>query len=121
MKRAFARGVTLIELMVALALGFILVMLAIPSYNTWTADAEVSGAASALADALRAASAEAIKQNTSVEFILSPPGWTARYAGHGPSHSSGSVSGGRVPGERWSPPLAARRPSPSMRWAASSS
>lgn len=83
MTRAFARGVTLIELMVALALGFILVMLAIPSYNTWTADAEVSGAASALADAMRAANSEAIKQNTNVEFILSPPGWTARYVGTG--------------------------------------
>ena len=30
-----------------------------------------------------AANAEAIKQNTNVEFILSPPGWTGRYVGTG--------------------------------------
>jgi prepilin-type N-terminal cleavage/methylation domain-containing protein len=79
MKLRTSRGVTLIELMVALALGFILIMFAIPSYNTWTADAETASAASALADAMRSANAEAIKQNTAVELTLTSPGWTARY------------------------------------------
>jgi len=78
------RGDTLIELLVAIALGFILIMLAVPAYNTWTADAEVSSAASAIADGLRKANAEAIKQNTAVEFVLTPAvGWVARTAATG--------------------------------------
>lgn len=79
MTRPAARGVTLIELLVAITLGFILIMLAVPAYNTWTADAEVSSAASSVADGLRAASAEAIKQNRTIEFVLTPgTGWVAR-------------------------------------------
>ena len=79
MMRREHRGVTLIELLIAVALGFILIMLAVPAYNTWTADAEVSSAASAIADGLRQASAEALKQNTAVEFVLTPAvGWVAR-------------------------------------------
>jgi len=42
MSRTRLRGVTLIELLISVALGFILIMLAVPAYNTWTADAEVS-------------------------------------------------------------------------------
>ena len=79
-----ARGVTLIELLVAMALGLILILLAIPSYNAWTADAEVSSAASSIADGLRQASAEAIKRNTAVEFQIAPGvGWVARIAATG--------------------------------------
>jgi len=79
MSRRRDHGVTLIELLVSVALGFILIMFAIPAYNTWTADAEVSSAASSIADGLRRANAEAIKQNTQVEFILAPAvGWSAR-------------------------------------------
>jgi type IV fimbrial biogenesis protein FimT len=76
--------VTLIELLIAVALGFILILLGVPAYNTWTADAEVSSAASAIADGLRTASAEALKQNTAVEFVLTPAvGWVARIAATG--------------------------------------
>lgn len=79
MTRRTARGVTLIELLVAIGLGMILIMLAVPAYNTWTADAEVSSAASSIADGLRFANAEAIKQNRAVEFSLTPgTGWTVR-------------------------------------------
>ena len=84
MSRRGARGVTLIELLVAVALGFILIMFAIPSYNAWTADAELSSAASSIADGLRQASAEAIKRNTAIEFLLTPGvGWVARNAATG--------------------------------------
>lgn len=80
-----SRGVTLMELLVAITLGFILIMLAVPAYNTWTTDAEVSSAASSIADGLRSANAEAIKQNTAVEFVLTPAtGWVARVAPAGP-------------------------------------
>ena len=81
MSRTRLRGVTLIELLISVALGFILIMLAVPAYNTWTADAEVSSAASSIADGLRRAGAEAIKRNTGVEFVVAPAvGWQARLA-----------------------------------------
>ncbi len=84
MTKSAARGVTLIELLVAMTLGFILIMLAVPAYNTWTADAEVANAASSVADGLRSASAEAIKQNTAVEFQLTPAaGWASRVVATG--------------------------------------
>lgn len=84
MTRSANRGVTLIELLVAVTLGFILIMLAVPAYNTWTTDAEVSSAASSIADGLRVANAEAIKQNTPVEFVLAPAsGWIARVVATG--------------------------------------
>ena len=84
MIRSAARGVTLIELLVAMTLGFILIMLAVPAYNTWTSDAEVLNAASSVADGLRAASGEAIKQNTAVEFQVTPgAGWVSRVAATG--------------------------------------
>jgi type IV fimbrial biogenesis protein FimT len=88
------RGVTLIELLVAVVLGFILVMLAVPAYNTWTADAEVSSAASSIADGLRAASAEAIKQNTTVEFVLVSGGWQTRLASSGATIAKGYFAEG---------------------------
>jgi type IV fimbrial biogenesis protein FimT len=88
------RGVTLIELLISVALGFILIMLAIPAYNSWTADAEVSSAASMLADGMRAARVEAIKQNTSVEFVVSPSGWDARFASSGTSITGGTFQEG---------------------------
>jgi type IV fimbrial biogenesis protein FimT len=94
MTRRDLRGVTLIELLVAVALGFILIMLAVPAYNTWTSDAEVSSAASSIADGLRAASAEAIKQNTSVEFLLVAGGWTIRLAGSGATIANGHFAEG---------------------------
>lgn len=88
------RGVTLIELLVAVALGFILVMLAVPAYNTWTADAEVSSAASSIADGLRSAAAEAIKQNTSVEFLIVSGGWETRLASSGATIKKGYFAEG---------------------------
>lgn len=95
MTRSHARGVTLIELLVAIALGFILIMLAVPSYNTWTADAEVSNAASSVADGLRAASGEAIKQNTAIEFQLTPgSGWVTRVASTGTTIRSAKFAEG---------------------------
>jgi type IV fimbrial biogenesis protein FimT len=84
--RQFAqRGVTLIELLVAISIGLILIMFAVPAYNTWTSDAEEQNAAASIADGLRFATAEAIKQNRNVEFEIDPAagsgGWVVRVAG----------------------------------------
>jgi type IV fimbrial biogenesis protein FimT len=70
-------GVTLIELLIALALGMILILLAVPAYNTWVSETEEQTAAASLADGLRFATAEAIKRNQNVEFAVTAAGWTA--------------------------------------------
>jgi type IV fimbrial biogenesis protein FimT len=88
------RGFTLIELLVAMALGVILLLLALPAYNTWTSDAEVSSAASSIADGLRTAASEAIKRNTNVEFLLVSGGWTARLADSGDTLAAGHFAEG---------------------------
>jgi type IV fimbrial biogenesis protein FimT len=88
------RGFTLIELLVAMALGVILLLLALPAYVSWTSDAEVSSAASSIADGLRTAASEAIKRNTNVEFLLVSGGWTTRLADSGDTITSGHFAEG---------------------------
>jgi type IV fimbrial biogenesis protein FimT len=70
-----ARGVTLIELLIALALGMMLIVLAVPAYNTWVSETEEQTAAGSIADGLRYATAEAIKRNQNVEFAVDANGW----------------------------------------------
>jgi type IV fimbrial biogenesis protein FimT len=75
-------GFSLIELMIGLAIAALLMVLALPSYSVWVADAQVSNAAESIAGGLRLAQGEALKRNSSVEFVLDPTtgtgGWIAR-------------------------------------------
>jgi type IV fimbrial biogenesis protein FimT len=81
------RGFTLIELLIAIAIAAILLVLAVPGYISFIADAEVGSAASTLADGLRFAQAEAIKRNANIEFVLDPTTgtgkWTVQLVGGG--------------------------------------
>src|SRR4030095_14333779 len=81
MKTAREFGFSLIELMIGLAIAGLLVMLALPGYSTWIADAQIRNAAESIASGVRFAQAEAIRQNTTVEFLLTPTpgtgGWVA--------------------------------------------
>jgi len=74
-------GFTLIELMIGLAIAAILLVLAMPGYSTWIADSQIRNAAESIASGLRYAQAEAIRQNSTVQFTLDPTsgtgGWTA--------------------------------------------
>ena len=45
-----AAGFSLIELMIGLAIAALLVVLAMPSYSTWVADAQIRNAAESIAD-----------------------------------------------------------------------
>lgn len=72
MSRRKPRGFTLIELLISMAIAVILLILAVPGYISFIADAEVHNAASTLADGLRFAQAEAIKRNTNIEFVIDP-------------------------------------------------
>ena len=72
-----ARGFTLIELLISMAIAIFLLVMAVPLYMRWIADAQTANAASTLADGLRLAQGEAIKRNRIVEFTFtSGSSWT---------------------------------------------
>lgn len=83
--RTNSAGFTLIELLISLAIGAILVLLAMPGYVQWIADAQVRNGAESVASGLRDAMTRAIRENTRVEFNINPTsktgGWSVRYPG----------------------------------------
>ena len=74
MRQTSCRGLTLIELMVAIAVLAILAMIAAPSFNNQLASSRVESAASELKAALDFARSEAIKQSLSVSACPSTNG-----------------------------------------------
>lgn len=72
-------GVTLIELMIALAVAAIVLSVGAPAAGQWLRDVEVRSSASALLGALQSARAEAIVRNAPVRLQLTDglgrPGW----------------------------------------------
>ena len=74
---ATARGFTLIELMVALAIGSLLVVLGLPSFNTFLRNSEIRSTTESLVNGLRVARTEAVRRNQLVTFTLvsGGPGW----------------------------------------------
>jgi type IV fimbrial biogenesis protein FimT len=79
------RGFTLIELMVSLAIAALLLLLAAPSYSRWMADNQILAGGESVAGGLRVAAYEAVKANTSMEFVLDPTtktgGWVVQPPG----------------------------------------
>jgi type IV fimbrial biogenesis protein FimT len=63
-------GFSLIELMVTLTLIAILLVLTIPAYGTWTADAHVRATAESLTNALRLTQATAVAKGRTSMFAL---------------------------------------------------
>ena len=76
--RRAARGFTLIELMVVVALAAIVASIAAPSFREMTVATRTRSAASALHESLWLARSEAIKRNKPVTFTLTTlqDGWT---------------------------------------------
>jgi type IV fimbrial biogenesis protein FimT len=75
-------GFTLIELMISLVIVSLLLMLAGPQYSKWIADTQIINGAESVANGLRTAMAEAVKQNASVEFVITPAtGWVVQSPG----------------------------------------
>ena len=66
-----ARGLTLMELMVTVAIMAILMVVAVPSFNAFLARGRLSGAAEGLAQDLQLAKSEAIRGNTAVRVTFS--------------------------------------------------
>jgi type IV fimbrial biogenesis protein FimT len=82
MAQSSTAGFTLVELMIGLAVAAILVVLAIPAYQVWIADAQIRNGAESVADGLRFAQSQAIARNATIEFTINPTtgtgGWTAQ-------------------------------------------
>jgi len=64
------RGVTLIELMVALAILGISLLMVIPAFSSWLRNAQVRSQAESLQSGLQMARAEAVRRNTAVRLQL---------------------------------------------------
>jgi type IV fimbrial biogenesis protein FimT len=63
-------GVSLLELMIAIALGSILLMLGIPSFKSWIQNTQVRTAAESILNGMQVARTEAVRRNTNVRFTL---------------------------------------------------
>lgn len=75
------RGMTLIEVLIALAILGILVAMAMPIAGDWLLNAQIRTAAEALQDGLQQARNEAVRRNTAVEFrLVAGTGWEVRLA-----------------------------------------
>ena len=65
-----ARGFSVIELVVTVALIAILLAISVPAYGTWTADAHVRAAAESLTNAIRLTQATAVAKGRTSLFAL---------------------------------------------------
>ena len=64
------RGVSLIELMVGIAVFSVALMLGIPTFGEWIANAQIRSTGESLQNGLNFARAEAVRRNTIVRFQL---------------------------------------------------
>jgi type IV fimbrial biogenesis protein FimT len=70
LNRASARGVTLIELMIGLAIVAMLIGMGLPSLGAWLANSRVRTTAESLQSGLAMARSEAMRRNQNVEFLV---------------------------------------------------
>lgn len=75
--RRASRGVTIVELLIALVILGILTAMALPSFDRMLENARVRGTSDALMSGLQLARAEAIRRNARVRFVLgTQAAWT---------------------------------------------
>jgi type IV fimbrial biogenesis protein FimT len=65
-----ATGFTLIELMIGITILAIVMAMGMPSYSVWIQNMRLRNAAESILNGLQLARAEAVRRNTSVQFIL---------------------------------------------------
>jgi prepilin-type N-terminal cleavage/methylation domain-containing protein len=98
MTKARIGGFTIIELMIGLVIAGLLLVLAMPSYTLWIADAQIRNAAESIASGLRYAQTEAIKRDSQVAFTIDPTtgtgGWTATLVIDGSTLQTGAFREG---------------------------
>jgi type IV fimbrial biogenesis protein FimT len=96
--RARARGVTLIELLITVAVLAVGLSLAAPTFRQQVANYRVRSAAESIVNGLNYARAEAVRRNAAVSFTLDTggPGWTVAQVS--PASTLQARSSGEVPG-----------------------
>jgi type IV fimbrial biogenesis protein FimT len=70
MSRAAQSGISLIEILVAIAIVGIIFALGLPSYGTWIQNTQIRTAAESILAGLQVAKNEAIRRNTAIQFKL---------------------------------------------------
>jgi len=70
MRRAAQAGMSLVEILVAIAIVGILLAMAMPSYTTWIQNTQIRTAADAILNGLQTAKNEAIRRNAAMQFKL---------------------------------------------------
>lgn len=75
-----ARGVTLIELLIGLAVLGIVLMIGLPYMGTWLQNTRIRNSAESLLNGLQLSRAEALRRNAPVEFVLTDADPTAANA-----------------------------------------
>ena len=65
------RGFTLIELMIGIAIVSMVLMFGIPGLGQWIQSSQIRNASESIVSGLQLARAEAVRRNTSVQFVLS--------------------------------------------------
>lgn len=75
-RRTAQKGISLIEILVAVAIVAIVMALGIPAYTLWIQNTQIRTAAESVLAGLQTARNEAIRRNASVQFKLDVPGTT---------------------------------------------
>lgn len=71
MTRSYQQGLTLIEIVIAMALGATLLGMAVVSFREWIQNAQIRTAAESIQNGLQLARAEAVRRNNQVRFQFS--------------------------------------------------
>lgn len=77
-----ATGFTLVELMIAIAVLFIMALLALPNFSIWIQNTQIRTAGEGILNGLQLARAEAIRRNANIELRMDvSSGWTVSVVG----------------------------------------
>jgi len=80
--RTHQRGLTIVELMIALTITTVILAIGVPSFGVWVQNTRIRNAADAIVNGMNLARGEAVRRNTAVMFeIDSGSGWVVSVGG----------------------------------------
>jgi len=94
MRITIQRGITLIEMMIALVIIAMLILVAMPSFSAWLANAQIRNGAEAVLNGMQFARSQAVQFNAPVQFELSGnSSWTVTRVSDGEELQSRAEEG----------------------------